>query len=969
MGVLTGCKPRKEVLKGDLDDAIFAADFGDLIEGKAPVVYGNPKTFFQNTHPAQPLRKLVQAVFGRLANAKEPGAAIRLSTGFGGGKTHTLMALWHLAENITDPSLGTDLSPAAGRPKQVTVAAIDGSKAGVPTFARHGKTETKSLFGELAYRLGGDKAVKSLGKNDDPESQPNADTLEKLFAPGPVLILVDELVVYMATLSDRGQGNVLALVTKLAAIATKRPQTVLVVTDPGAQAAFASQSDRLRQGLVPIETKLDEVFGRKMSDFDPIGDESAEVIIRRLFDKVDPGAAQATSAAYHSLYDRVTRETPDSLPASAAGASYAKSIVRSYPFHPRLLDTAKDRLGALQEFNKSRGTLRLFARILRSAWESKTDLDLIAAGDLDWSSDRIQSDLLQRLNRDNFKAAVSADIEKHAAELDGGKRGVHVRVASALLLESIPLQPNSGLDAAEAALAVLRPDEAGPEPSEALDRLLGVCWHTYPMPGGRGYQFRYEPNIIKQIEERTGQVPHEDARNRVLAEVQGCFGGPGFKLASWPMSARQVQETPELQLALCENENTALSVTANADDSNAAAPMPRRFVNSILAVTATAANLNSAIERAKRLLAAEKIEQEHRTGDQNKLVREQLQKIKPELQRQFRIQTCRSFDRVVFADGRSFQLEERYQVPEEQMLQKAQGQKCLRDFLDDKHLIFQAADALDTGKFLAILPGATHLASDSDTWTARAVHERFLGAEGLRLLQDGGVVRQTLLKAMKAGKIVVRLGDGRAYDSVGCVEGPDGSRRRVVGAPTTFPLDDSVLVTRADSKAAASWLRVETEQRSEAAAIPVPAPPAEAARVTASTWEKVIEYAEDRPLLRLELTAATPAAAAALQSLAQPLGAESLSLSVIVSGNARDGGNLNFAASDVKPTHPTKPLGIGQTLFNALEEGSSYEAVLALDFGTAGRTGLGSQLRKMSEDAPEGVSPTAHFDRPVKGPK
>jgi hypothetical protein len=128
------------------------------------------------------------------------------------------------------------------------------------------------------------------------------------------------------------------------------------------------------------------------------------------------------------------------------------------------------------------------------------------------------------------------------------------------------------------------------------------------MPGGRGYQFRYEPNIIKQIEERTGQVPHEDARTRVLAEVQGYFGGPGFKLASWPMSARQVQETPELQLALCENENIALSVTANADDSNAAAPMPRRFVNSILAVTATAANLNSAIERAKRLLAAEKIE-------------------------------------------------------------------------------------------------------------------------------------------------------------------------------------------------------------------------------------------------------------------------------------------------------------------------------------------------------------------------
>src|ERR1035438_3773206 len=104
MGVLTACKPRKEILKGDLEDAIFAADFGDLIADKAPPVYGNAKTFFQNTHAAKQLRKVVQLVFGRLAQTKEGGATIRLSTGFGGGKTHTLMALWHLASHIDDSS-------------------------------------------------------------------------------------------------------------------------------------------------------------------------------------------------------------------------------------------------------------------------------------------------------------------------------------------------------------------------------------------------------------------------------------------------------------------------------------------------------------------------------------------------------------------------------------------------------------------------------------------------------------------------------------------------------------------------------------------------------------------------------------------------------------------------------------------------------------------------------------------------
>ena len=109
VGVQDSCKPRTEVLKGDLDDAIFAADFGDLIADKAPPVYGIAETFFENTHPAKQLCKVVQAVFGRLADKKEGGSTIRLSTGFGGGKTHTLMALWHLGQNIGDLTLGTDL--------------------------------------------------------------------------------------------------------------------------------------------------------------------------------------------------------------------------------------------------------------------------------------------------------------------------------------------------------------------------------------------------------------------------------------------------------------------------------------------------------------------------------------------------------------------------------------------------------------------------------------------------------------------------------------------------------------------------------------------------------------------------------------------------------------------------------------------------------------------------------------------
>jgi predicted AAA+ superfamily ATPase len=95
-GVLSACKPRKEVLEGELDDAIFAADFGQLVDGSAPKVYGHAETFFRNTEPTPDLKAVCTTVFKALADKKEAGQLIRLSTGFGGGKTHTLMALWHL---------------------------------------------------------------------------------------------------------------------------------------------------------------------------------------------------------------------------------------------------------------------------------------------------------------------------------------------------------------------------------------------------------------------------------------------------------------------------------------------------------------------------------------------------------------------------------------------------------------------------------------------------------------------------------------------------------------------------------------------------------------------------------------------------------------------------------------------------------------------------------------------------------
>lgn len=963
MGVLSGVQPRVEVLKGDLQDAIFAADFGDVISGRAPEVYRDPATFFENTHPAKALRKVVQTVFARLANPKEPGATVRLSTGFGGGKTHTLIALWHLANNIADVSMGTKLLPAAGRPGSMTVVGVDASKAGVPLFASHGALKVHSLWGEIFYQLGGEKALKALGKADDPEASPSEDQILAVFPKGPVLLLLDELVIYMARLSDRGQGNLLGFLNALASIAGKRPQTVLVLTDPAQQAAYAGQSAALAVEIEKAAIKLHEVQARRVSDFDPIADESAQIIVCRLFEKVKDDARQAASAEYHRLYERLAEETKSPVFQSAARPEYAQLIVECYPFHPRLLDTAQQRLSAMPDFQKSRGVLRLFARILRDLWDRNEDVELISAGEINWSSSSIQAELLHRLQRDRFRAAVSADIEKHARELDGDNpRGVHTRVASALLLESLPLQPHSGLDKAELALAVLRPDEAGPEAGEALDRLLGVCWHTYPMEGERGYQFRYEPNIVKQIEDRMRDIDLEDARVRVLTDAQTYLGGP-MKTVAWPQSARQVADVPELQLILCEDPKTAEAVAKYSDDSNPQAPMPRQFRNAIVAIAPTLTAFNEAIARAQRLMAAEVIEKEN-----GRLVREQLQRVKPELQKRFHTQTRRAFDQIFLATGYVGKLDEKYQVPDEEILKPAQGQPCIRRFLEDKNLIYKSGSSLDVDLFLKnVLPGATPIADDPEVYTAKAVRDRFLATPGLRLVPDNQVVRLTILNAVAEGKLIVRLADGRAYDEKGSVEGPEGGRRRTSATLTTLALDETVLLTRAGTAAAQSWMKVDAPEArpaegevGERVGMPPPPPPPV---LEATSWKDLLELAEERSLVELELTARSPSAAAALASVAQPLGAESLALTVSVGGSLKDGGKINFLASDVRVGHPIKPLEIAQKLHTSASEGTHYEARLRLRFGASGRAGMRDALKQAQENAPDGVAVRGRFDR------
>lgn len=973
MTVTSACVPRDEVLKGELEDAIFAASLDALVNGRAPGVYSDARVFFENTHPATRLRETADRVFRHLRDPREGGVFVRLSTGYGGGKTHALMALWHLAKNSGNPEIGTEVVPAANRPPNVAVAAIDLSEAGLPNFATHIEADgstvvTHSLWGELAYQLKGKAGVLSLGEAEAADRQPNQSELAALLPDGPVLILLDESVVYFAQLREAERKAFLAFLQKLTTLATNRPQTAFVMSDPASQAVYADETKQL--ALATAADQIDQITGRKATDIDPIDQESSQVIVRRLFKKIDPSEAAAVAEAYVTRYQALVKDPAGKLvPDIAAREAYAGEILLNYPFHPRLMQTTRDRLSTISEYQRSRGTLRLFARIIRNVWSKQPDIDIITAGDVDWSDPDLRSDLLNRLNREGFQGAVNTDVLQHARELDRSSgRGIHERVASALLLESLTLESKAGLDRQDLTLAVLRASEAGTEPWEAAERLASVCWYTYPLESGAGYQFRIEPNVNQMIAQRAPTIPELDARERVHAEVQSYFTGAAFKLVVWPTNAGQVPDTAKLQLVLCDSVELARRVVSLKSEDNPEIEDVRQFRNAIVAVAPAHEPYQEAIALARRLKAAEAINAEH-SDDAGKTVRNQLAPIITSLRRSLTIQSRRAFANVVLADKQVRPMEEKYLVPVDGGVAAPGniGQANLKSFLEDKGLIFGDADALDVDLFVdAVLPGATPSTEHAGAYTGKAVHERMLGRQGLRLIPGENVTRRSILRAVQEGRLVLRLEDGTAFDEKGAVVGPPGHRERRYGEQPmgAFPLDDATLVAPAGSPIAMDWLAesngsVEKEPNGH---IPPPPPTPEGTRT--SQWSEAAEWSDaGRLLRRLTFTVQTPTAAAALSRLAVGFGAQKLLVTVTCHGKARnDGGEYKFQVVDAPPSAPTHPLNMAATIYNVLEEaGRSFMARLTLDFGPDGRLVPGSAFTQAFEGAPEGITMTAEF--------
>ena len=555
--IFDSCQPRHEVLAGELKDEIFRASLSDVHKGEAEDVYKDPKTFFDHTYRTDGLKTLLKEALGRLTGVKAANSpVIRLETSFGGGKTHNLIALYHLANGKVSHDIVSDLLPPDLLPqKPVRIIPLIGSDLDPSSGMNHGKITTYTLWGEMAHEAGGRDAYKLMEANDRDRVRPGETTIKKLFGNEPTLILIDELAAYLraakavkvgeTTLAEMTTAFLMSLLGAIGSL----ENAVVVYTLADSRDAFAQETTQIHQVLV----EASRVSARQERVITPTTEtEIAPIVTRRMFKTIDSTVATEVAQNYHDFFNQLMSQDVD-LPPRAAQAEYTQEMESTYPFHPELLTTLNRKTSTIPNFQKTRGALRLLGMVIRRLWEKKPkDTFLIHPCHLDLEVEDIVNDLTSRLERPKFRHVVEADImtplkgsKAHSQVIDepwlqAGKQPYAKRSSTAIFLHSIVQGVASGVAPADLLLAVLQPGDDPALLQKALDRLYDTCW--FLEYDGDRYRFKTEPSINKIIEDEMQLVGQTKAKAELDNRIRSVWKKGPLSPEYFPAEAAEVDD-------------------------------------------------------------------------------------------------------------------------------------------------------------------------------------------------------------------------------------------------------------------------------------------------------------------------------------------------------------------------------------------------------------------------------------------
>ena len=537
-------QPHSDVREGRLLEAEFVVNLADVLAGKAEFGYQDAASFFDRTYLTAGLRELLVDAIRRLAGLGGV-PVVQLKTAFGGGKTHTMLALYHLARAGANaarlPGLAplfadAGVDPAAFEGAQVAVlvgTALDANRSHLD--AGGNGIEVRTLWGELATQLAGQAGYDLVAEADRNGRSPGSDTLAELFElAGPSLVLVDELVAYARNLVGRDDlpggtfDAVMTFVQALTEAAKRSPRTLLVASIPESETEFGDQAGRRAQ------ERLEHTFGRLEAIWRPVTPaEGFEIVRRRLFGEVaDPLARDATCREFAKLYH--DGQSGD-FPAETAAPSYLDELVRAYPVHPEVFQQLYETWSTLDRFQRTRGVLRLMATVVHELWSRGDGSHLIMPGTLPLDSPKVRNEFLRYLPQ-QWEAVVDHDVDGPSSEparIDNrnGRLGQHQatrRAARTIFLASAPNVAEQGVRGVEVArirLGALEPGIPLHLAAEAVGQLAEEATYLY---GGHGrWWYDTRPNLNRTADARAAQVPGHEVLAETRRRLAAAGGGRG----------------------------------------------------------------------------------------------------------------------------------------------------------------------------------------------------------------------------------------------------------------------------------------------------------------------------------------------------------------------------------------------------------------------------------------------------------
>ena len=624
-------RPNTDVIEGTFRKSEFAADLQEVFEGRAKTPeYGETKIFFNQTYITPGLRELLVNTLKRLGG-KGGNPVIQLKTGFGGGKTHSLIALYHLinganilrdlptegkyarlcaeigeimeeAEWNPDTPLSANVSVLVGTYLSTTDA--DETKQGDPL---------NTLWGMMADQLGGQDAYNLIGKAARERSAPGGNQLDELFKyAGPSVILIDELVAYARNVQGVTRESIYTFFQAVTESVNRSKNVTLIATLPEGQVQAGGQG-----GLSVLE-ELESILERVDAVSIPLEmDNAFEVVRRRLFGSViDETERDLTCEAFRKMYQNSRNEYPDNV----SDQHYLQRMKDCYPIHPEIFDRLSQNWIGIPGFQSTRGVLRIMATCISRLYQEQDPSLLIMPANLTLDDPALADEFTRQLAKSggNWDPVVK-EVDSHGSRTDQIDRNsrsfIEVgsaarRIARTIFLGSASSGALKGISERQIHLGVVEPGQGVSVYNDALSRMTGNLYFLYNLDDR--YYFHTQENLNKVAIDRAAEYTEEDIHNEIVSRLERAIGrDPSVKVC--PISPRLVEDSenvqyvvlpPQASLPSRDKEDdtareTALKIlTYSTDDER-----QRTFRNTLLFIAARRDDIRDLKNLVKNYLA------------------------------------------------------------------------------------------------------------------------------------------------------------------------------------------------------------------------------------------------------------------------------------------------------------------------------------------------------------------------------